>query len=922
MLRIIKKSIAWSLAVVMLFTVSPVFADNEAKSGKSEINDISRSWAKSMIEKLSENEIITGYPDGTFRPDKEVSREEACVMIAKYISGNNVGNSSSEFKDTKGRWSDPYIAFMLKEKLVSGYPDGMFKPAKPISREEFSFILYNYLKKVVDMGKVETVQFKDSVSSWAKDAVGKLAGLKIISGYQDGLFRGANNIVRAEIAKLITETDKKQETPKLKDSASDKNDNKDKGNKKPEPANPGNTSGGGGSGGSVGPIISNNDADYVKKAEGAANKAVYKDMAQAEAASEEAVLEAVKKTAEKAVNNSAVTVKVNKVEYVAAVAGDSGNTQGTDGSFKFTIEVKKGKEKAVTEEKSIKITATKFLRINQYSSKIVEQESAGVKKLDIKLKWEMLKKPAIEKYSIEYGDVKIEFIPKSINIVEDFITNYIEYDSLRDSNKELSGFMPGDKVDITVSGKSSDGIVLAKASIKLDLPIPDVEFEKAGCNYDAQEAGGTLKPAFNIKWKNVQGAVKYEISTQYGTPKEFTPKPENITDAGAAITVNTWNDLNMLLDPPEKFSKTVYWVVTAKNAEDKIIASGKSGISKPAKPDIRGVDVNNERWTNGKEVKGGLSFAVKLTTDKDADPATINKDNFKISDQDGTDMNASVEWIKSVHDNYIKVELAENKVTAGKKYKLVIKPGFKHLPTKMSYFDEDKEYEVTVKAENQEKPQDKFLSIEKCDWDDVSNRWYVDMIFSYDNAETLAGFITAVSADAENAVKIAKSDNLDSHEGSVYYTSVYTSGKNFGKAYVRVIAPKNKEIFEYGKIILNLNGTNFEKTVPDRGLLPAYFTKKGRSENGEDNNERIRFWFSIYNDVEKLKGYIEEVTVDGRKYKLRSKASKGSYAVGQNSKKYAYIEIASDEDNLFEDQGDKHLIIKFKGGKQIEHDLF
>ena len=93
-------------------------------------------------------------------------------------------------------------------------------------------------------------------------------------------------------------------------------------------------------------------------------------------------------------------------------------------------------------------------------------------------------------------------------------------------------------------------------------------------------------------------------------------------------------------------------------------------------------------------------------------------------------MNASVEWIKSVHDNYIKVELAENKVTAGKKYKLVIKPEFKHLPTKMSYFDEDKEYEVTVKAENQEKPQDKFLSIEKCDWDDVSNRWYVDMIFS------------------------------------------------------------------------------------------------------------------------------------------------------------------------------------------------
>ena len=45
----------------------------------------------------------------------------------------------------------------------------------------------------------------------------------------------------------------------------------------------------------------------------------------------------------------------------------------------------------------------------------------------------------------------------------------------------------------------------------------------------------------------------------------------------------------------------------------------------------------------------------------------------------------------------------------------------------MSYFDEDKEYEVTVKAENKEKPQDKFLSIEKCDWDDVNK-----MVCRYD----------------------------------------------------------------------------------------------------------------------------------------------------------------------------------------------
>ena len=102
------------------------------------------------------------------------------------------------------------------------------------------------------------------------------------------------------------------------------------------------------------------DNATVETAKTALENASYNDMNQEDATNEEAIIEAVKSTAETAVNNSEVTVVVNKGNYLAPVAGTSANPNGTNGSYTFTITVSKGLQSQTTSEKTIVIKATAY----------------------------------------------------------------------------------------------------------------------------------------------------------------------------------------------------------------------------------------------------------------------------------------------------------------------------------------------------------------------------------------------------------------------------------------------------------------------------------------------------------------------------------------------------------------------------------
>ncbi|QJD84712.1 S-layer homology domain-containing protein [Cohnella herbarum] len=102
------------------------------------------------------------------------------------------------------------------------------------------------------------------------------------------------------------------------------------------------------------------DIAIVAVAKTAAEGASYSGMTQAEAVNESVIAAALKATAEAAVNNNAVMVTVTKVSYIAPIAGDGDNLNGTDGSYAFTVTVAKGLQSQTTAQQTIVIAATAF----------------------------------------------------------------------------------------------------------------------------------------------------------------------------------------------------------------------------------------------------------------------------------------------------------------------------------------------------------------------------------------------------------------------------------------------------------------------------------------------------------------------------------------------------------------------------------
>lgn len=171
----------------------------------------SNHWAKSSIEEMQSRNIMSGYPDGSFKPDNYITREEVSKTIYAFAKSvnpdttNDLPNSeNSLFPDVlSDSWSSKYINWMSSERLSTGYPDGTYKPNNNISRAEFSTLMSNYLTSTGENWKNSEVIFNDTDSNWAKEYINKMAGMNYINGYSDGSFKPDNSITRAEVSSIL-----------------------------------------------------------------------------------------------------------------------------------------------------------------------------------------------------------------------------------------------------------------------------------------------------------------------------------------------------------------------------------------------------------------------------------------------------------------------------------------------------------------------------------------------------------------------------------------------------------------------------------------------------------------------------------------------------------------------------------------------
>lgn len=146
---------------------------------------------------------MQGYPDGTFRPGKNITRAEAAVIFANLLGFNSnspaVGNSFSDLKEN--HWAAWAIKNVSNAGLFNGYKDGTFMPDKNITRGEFTTVVFKYLG--IQLTNITEYKFKDTNNHWAGNYIEEMSRLRYINGYSDGTFRPNANITRAECVAMI-----------------------------------------------------------------------------------------------------------------------------------------------------------------------------------------------------------------------------------------------------------------------------------------------------------------------------------------------------------------------------------------------------------------------------------------------------------------------------------------------------------------------------------------------------------------------------------------------------------------------------------------------------------------------------------------------------------------------------------------------
>lgn len=166
-------------------------------------SDTKGHWAEDSISELSAKGIMTGTEIG-FLPDREITRAQFVTAVIRAI-GRETNGGKTDFSDVSANSVyAPYIASAYEAGIISGYEDGTFRPERPLSREEAAVVLsraFGYLSGYSNARKYSDFS---AITEGARSAVSYAVHEGILSGYPDGTMRPRGNVTRAESAVMIS----------------------------------------------------------------------------------------------------------------------------------------------------------------------------------------------------------------------------------------------------------------------------------------------------------------------------------------------------------------------------------------------------------------------------------------------------------------------------------------------------------------------------------------------------------------------------------------------------------------------------------------------------------------------------------------------------------------------------------------------
>ncbi len=182
-------------------------AQEEVKSGS--FRDVtSAHWAFASVERAAELGLVTGYSDGTFRPDTPVTRAQFVLMLWR-MCGKPAAAKAASFADASADWYQDALGWAVENGYVNGLSDTRFGPDAPITRQQATAILFRLnggqSGTELTLTGIYEQTFADSttIASWAKDATWWAVYHELVSGVGGSRIAPEANASRAQIAAIL-----------------------------------------------------------------------------------------------------------------------------------------------------------------------------------------------------------------------------------------------------------------------------------------------------------------------------------------------------------------------------------------------------------------------------------------------------------------------------------------------------------------------------------------------------------------------------------------------------------------------------------------------------------------------------------------------------------------------------------------------
>ncbi len=183
---------------IQAMALATIFATNQMTAFAS--TDIKDHWAETILTEWVEQELISGFPDGTLRPDDVVTRAQFVTMIKNALGLSN--QADVDFTDVSSDdWFYEAVSTAVSYGIASGFPDGSFAPNETVTRSQAAVFGANAIG--LTGGFVDRYTDAEEIPEWAVPAVGAMTEQGFLSGMPDGSFAPNDYLTRAQAVSFL-----------------------------------------------------------------------------------------------------------------------------------------------------------------------------------------------------------------------------------------------------------------------------------------------------------------------------------------------------------------------------------------------------------------------------------------------------------------------------------------------------------------------------------------------------------------------------------------------------------------------------------------------------------------------------------------------------------------------------------------------